>query len=232
MTRRPPIDSWPARDRERWNKGVEPGGLFGGGGAGAGWSDGSRFKTARGYNHWLSWLAGKNILDPNNAPADRVTRERVAAYVAAIQAELSPYSVLCRVQELYDALRVMAPEADWEWLAQLYRNFRKQVPLWSLFGLVHQLFSKPHELVRLVGETLGRGLPRWLRDRSDGLKRDSLSRTGRTPRFPSGPKSGRAICSRVSCAAASVGAASPRSARRISAARPRATRARRSAAIG
>jgi hypothetical protein len=57
MTRRPPIADWPARDRDRWNKGIESGGLFGDGGVGAGWSDGSRFKTARGYAAWLSWLA-------------------------------------------------------------------------------------------------------------------------------------------------------------------------------
>jgi hypothetical protein len=95
MTRRPPIDNWPARDRELWQKGIEPGGLFGGGGAGASWSDASRFKTARGYNAWLSWLPAKELLDLKIRPADRVTRERVAAYVAEIQAKLSLYTVLC-----------------------------------------------------------------------------------------------------------------------------------------
>ena len=35
MTRPPPIADWPARDRELWNKAVEPSGLFGGGGRGS-----------------------------------------------------------------------------------------------------------------------------------------------------------------------------------------------------
>jgi site-specific recombinase XerD len=35
--------------------------------------------------------------------------------------------VLCRVQELYDALRVLAPEADWDWLVQIYRALRAHV---------------------------------------------------------------------------------------------------------
>jgi hypothetical protein len=43
------IADWPARDRALWEKGVERKGLFESGGAGANWSDASRFKTARGY---------------------------------------------------------------------------------------------------------------------------------------------------------------------------------------
>ena len=62
MTRRPPIADWPERDRALWEKGVEPKGLFEGGGVGAGWSDASRFKTARGYRHWLLWLTAQGIL--------------------------------------------------------------------------------------------------------------------------------------------------------------------------
>jgi integrase/recombinase XerD len=125
---RPPIGNWPPCDRELWNKAVEPGGLFGGGGAGADWSAASRVMVATGYNAWLSWLAAKELLDPNTRPADRVTCERVGAYIAEIQAELAPYTVLNRVQELYDALRVMAPESNWKWLAQLYRSLKAQVP--------------------------------------------------------------------------------------------------------
>jgi integrase len=127
MTRRPPIDDWPARDRVLWNKGVEPGGLFETGGAGASWSDGSRFKTARGYQAWLSWLAAQERLDPDMEPADRVTPERVVAFISHLQSELAPYTVLCRIQELYDALRVIAPATYWDWLAELYRRLRKQV---------------------------------------------------------------------------------------------------------
>ena len=126
MTRQPPIADWPARDRELWNKAVEPGGLFGGGGAGAHWSAASRVKAACGYKAWLSWLAAKELLDPNMRPADRVTSERVETYITDLQAELAPYSVLGRVQELYDALRVIEPESNWKSLAQLCRSLKAQ----------------------------------------------------------------------------------------------------------
>jgi integrase/recombinase XerD len=150
MTRQPPIADWPAGDRQLWNKAVEPGGLFGGGGAGAHWSAASRLKAACGYNAWLSWLAAKELLDPNIGPADRVTRERVAAYTAEIQTELAPYSVLCRIQELYDVLRVIKPQSNWKWLAQLYRSLSAQVrPARDKLSRLKQ----PEELIAL-GERL------------------------------------------------------------------------------
>jgi integrase/recombinase XerD len=120
MTRRPPIADWPERDRALWEKGVEPKGLFEGGGVGAGWSDASRFKTARGYRYWLLWLTAHGLCDRNLSAADRVTRERVAAYVAELKPTRAPYTVLCRIRELYDAMRVMAPETDWDWLSELH----------------------------------------------------------------------------------------------------------------
>ena len=126
MTRRLPIADWPARDRELWNKAVEPRGLFAGGGAGAHWSAASRVIVACGYKAWLSWLAAKGLLDPDMEPADRVTRERVEAYVLEMQAKRAPYTVLARVQGLHDALRVMAPESNWKWLAQIRWSLKAQ----------------------------------------------------------------------------------------------------------
>ena len=126
MIRLPPIADWPLRDRELWNKAVEPSGLFDGG-AGAHWAAATRVFIACGYNGWLLWLASKELLDPEMRPADRVTRERVAAYVADMKTELAPYSVLDRIQGLHDALRVMEPQSNWEWLGQLRRNLKAQV---------------------------------------------------------------------------------------------------------
>jgi hypothetical protein len=87
-----------------------------------------------------------------------VTRERVAAYVAELQVERAPYTVLDRVQGLDEALRVMAPDSDWKWLAQLR---------WSLKAQVHPVRDKlsrlrqPEELIAL-GERL-RTKPKRLR---------------------------------------------------------------------
>jgi hypothetical protein len=151
VTRQLPIAEWPALDRALWEKGVEPKGLFEIGGAGADWAHHSRRKTAAGYSQWLSWLAAQRLVEPDAPhPADRVTRERVAAYVEYLRAERAPYTVLCRVQELNDALRVMAPDMDWNWLAQLYRTLRAQVrPVRDKF-----LLLKPIDELATLGERL------------------------------------------------------------------------------
>jgi hypothetical protein len=127
LTRRPPVTDWPTGDRELWNRALEPGGLFGGGGRAAHWSAASRLKVACGYKAWLAWLAAKKLLNPDMRPADRVAPERLGAYIAELQAELAPYTVLCRVQELHDALRVMEPESNCKWLTQAYRSLKAQV---------------------------------------------------------------------------------------------------------
>jgi integrase/recombinase XerD len=122
-----PIEDWPALDRSLWARGVEPRGLFERGGRGADWSEHSRRKTAGGYGFFLCWLQAQSAWNPEAGPTDRVTRDRVVAYVAELRRDCAPYTVLCRVQELYDAVRVMAPEADWGWLVQIYRALRAQV---------------------------------------------------------------------------------------------------------
>jgi integrase/recombinase XerD len=150
MNRRLPIADWPARDRKLWSKAVEPGRLFGGGGAGAHWSAASRVVVACGYNHWLSWLAAQEVLDPNMRPADRVTPERVEAYINDVLAKLAPYSVLTRVQGLHDAIRVMEPKSDWKWIAQLRQSLKARArPARDKFTRLKQ----PEELVAL-GERL------------------------------------------------------------------------------
>ena len=105
---------------------------------------------AYGYNSWLLWLAAKDLYDPNISPADRVTRERVAAYVSELSAALAPYTVLSRVQELYDALRVIAPEWNRNWLTQICRTLRAQVrPARDKFSRL-----KPIDELTALGERL------------------------------------------------------------------------------
>jgi hypothetical protein len=102
-----------------------------------------------------------------------VTCERVRAYIAEIQAELAPYTILCRVQELHDALRTMAPEVDWGWLAQIYRGLRAQVrPARDRFSRL-----KPIDELAALGERLmdeAESTPEWSARRRAVLFRDGL----------------------------------------------------------
>jgi integrase/recombinase XerD len=94
------------------------------------WSPRSRTKTARGYGRWLCWLGQNGLLDPTLAPGSRVIKPLVADYVAMLSASCAPYTVVCRLQELYDALRVLALDLDWRWLAELWMRLgRRAEPL-------------------------------------------------------------------------------------------------------
>ena len=125
-TRCLPILAWPEQDRLAWEAGTRPAGLFEKKGAGAEWSPRSRTKTEKGYGRWLSWLEQKDLLDPALKPGARVTKPLIADYVAMLSARCAPYTVVCRLQELYDALRVLAPDMDWRWLAELRKRFARR----------------------------------------------------------------------------------------------------------
>jgi len=119
MRRCLPVVAWPALDRSHWQASMGGGGLFDDLSPGAEWSPASRRKTASGYGRWLSWLQGQGLCDQALPPGQRVTRDRVAAYVDDLRGSVSSMTLFCRVQELADALRVLAPGEDWGWLRQL-----------------------------------------------------------------------------------------------------------------
>jgi integrase/recombinase XerD len=121
-----PIAAWPERDRLGWEAGTCRAGPFEKSSAGSDWSPHSRNKTARGYGRWLYWLTQKRLFEPALAPGARVTRPLVADYVATLSSSCAPYTVVCRLQELYDALRVLAPTEDWRWLAELWMRIGRR----------------------------------------------------------------------------------------------------------
>ena len=97
---------------------LEPGGL------GAEWSAHSRRKNVKGYGRWLTWLSVQGQLDPSIGPTDRITREHIAAYVNDLHQLNAPFTVLTRVEELIQMIRVMVPGYDIVWLHRLAARIR------------------------------------------------------------------------------------------------------------
>jgi integrase/recombinase XerD len=120
----PAVEQWPPADGRDWEAAITKGDILEPGGGGANWAPFSRRKIAKGYARWLTWLESHRLLDPKAAPADRITPERVRDYVAELRHINAPYTVLARVQELYQAMRVMAPERDWAWLRRIEARVR------------------------------------------------------------------------------------------------------------
>jgi integrase len=119
-----PVLSWPEPDRAAWEAAMVKGDVLEPGGKGAAWSPQSRRKIAAGYGRWLTWLGARELLDTGTVPAARITPERVRDFIIGLRLVNAPYTVLARVQELYQAIRVMAPEQDWAWLRRIENKVR------------------------------------------------------------------------------------------------------------
>jgi integrase/recombinase XerD len=118
---------WPEADRRAWEAAQRQGDVLEPGGGAAGWAPHTRTKIEKGYGRWLTWLISKDLIDPLASPADRVTPEWVAQYVAELRKLNAPYSVLARVQELYQVMVVMVPEQDWTWIRRIETRVRHTV---------------------------------------------------------------------------------------------------------
>jgi integrase/recombinase XerD len=128
--RHPRIEDWPPHHRSAWEAAFAAGGLFDEPGSAARWRAASAKKTRLGYSAWLHWRLSQK--DANAArieasrPEDLISREAVLAYVEHLRRFHSSMSLFNRIQELYDAIRVMAPEQDWSWLKMAQRNLRSR----------------------------------------------------------------------------------------------------------
>jgi len=111
-----PVAEWPAPDQAAWATALVAGNPFEPGGLAARWAPATRWMVANGYGLWLTWLTDRGWLDLQQPPEVRITKERVAAYVAGLKPGRSPFTVQARVQQLGDALRAMAPKGDWRWI--------------------------------------------------------------------------------------------------------------------
>jgi integrase/recombinase XerD len=115
-----PEDRWPERDRVAWQKACHRGGLLDDDGLAMKWSASTQSTIAGGYGRWLTFLLSSNMLDPLTAPAERVTRERVAAYLADLRAQGNASGTIhIRILQLCRMLDVMAPETRPAWLTSI-----------------------------------------------------------------------------------------------------------------
>ncbi|MBV1800593.1 site-specific integrase [Siccirubricoccus sp. G192] len=111
-----PLAAWPGADRRLWLAALEPGDWLEPGGARAHCRPISNTKFAFGYGCWLEWLDAAGALDPAVPPGDRITPERVKAYLGDVAATRSTSTQQSRLVELYSVARVMDPGRDWGWI--------------------------------------------------------------------------------------------------------------------
>jgi site-specific recombinase XerC len=119
------LEHWPEADRAAWQQATQDADPFNSSSAASSWAERMRAKTTAGYGRWLCWLSEQGA-DMNQLPADRVTRQRVEAYIVDLRRINSDFTILFRLEELYSAIRVMAPDYDWGWLRRVQNALRSR----------------------------------------------------------------------------------------------------------
>lgn len=147
-----PVKQWPAADRDAFAMAYAPGDIFDEtAGPGAHLTAGTRTKIETGYKRWLGFLARHHPGDLTLAPAERITRSRVRAYIETLEGEVRATTLAIYIDDLHYAARLIAPDRDWDWLRALKSRlqarakpedrFDRLVPPWLLLDLAFELMD-------------------------------------------------------------------------------------------
>jgi integrase/recombinase XerD len=134
-----PLNEWPQADREVFRVVYEPGDVFDDtAGPGAHLSEGSRRMIRSTYRRWLGFLKAKYPDELSMRPHERITPERVRAFIEHLSMGIRPSSVAIAAAHLYDAARLIAPSTDWAWLRAIKSRLTSSArPMDRFDRLVH-----------------------------------------------------------------------------------------------
>jgi integrase len=124
-----PVAEWPLGDRDAWQAALTPGDILDEGGIRARYTPETNHKLAKNYGRWLTWLSRRGLLDDHTSPAERITPERVKAFVADMAEINATGTVLARLQALYEMARLLDGGRDWRWIRRIEARVRaRHVP--------------------------------------------------------------------------------------------------------
>jgi len=85
----------------------------------------SNTKAAKGYGRWLTYLSMSAPEALAEGPAERITRDRVRAYVDSLIAiGNATQTILVRLQELGELAKVMDPNRQWSFINEIASKIR------------------------------------------------------------------------------------------------------------
>lgn len=123
MSRKPfpslKIEHWPERDRRLWQKARQASGPFDDDGLAARWRPATLRGCERGYGVWLRWLEDEGKLDPLLHPCDRISRERIKAFLDGYRVGRAESTAAGMLRDIAYVLRACAPPDGAAWLTKL-----------------------------------------------------------------------------------------------------------------
>ncbi len=124
------VEEWPPQDRAEWRRAQMRADPFGDPGRAAHLRPASIEKIRKGYGRFLGFLRWHGLLDPKADPATRLREDWVRRYMGELEAlGCAPWTVLGRLRELDAAVRIMAPEANRNWLRRAIARLGRRRPL-------------------------------------------------------------------------------------------------------
>jgi integrase len=114
---------WPPADQALWRRATTNAKLFDIDGRAAHWSPISKANAEKAYGFWLAFLTCCGRLEADDHLVKRASQDNLRAYLQTLQ-DLNATSIANRFRDLYEALRVMCPDANQEHLRQLVRRLQ------------------------------------------------------------------------------------------------------------
>jgi len=158
-----PLKDWPEADKAAFAKAYEHGNVFDEtNGPGAHHSEGWRRMIETSWRRWLGFLAEHHAADLLKRPEVRITPKLVRAFAEQLSDGVRPTTVAIEIANLYAAARLIAPEADWRWLASVRsrlaarakpeNRLHRLVPGWETLDLGLKLMVEAGKMPRDSGK--------------------------------------------------------------------------------
>jgi integrase len=117
-----PVNEWPDADQRAWEKACRPGSRLKPGGVASYLAEVSRDDFARRYGAFLGFLQRSNRLEQHAGTAAQVTLPNVEAYIADLKDRVRSVTIWNCIYKLRRAAGLLAPTADFSWLAEIEKD--------------------------------------------------------------------------------------------------------------
>ena len=117
-----PVSEWPDADQRAWEEACRPGSRLKPGGVASYLAEVSRNDFARRYGAFLGFLERTSRLKRDAAAAAQVTSSNVEAYTTDLSARVRSVTIWNCIYKLRRAAELLAPLADFSWLAEIEKD--------------------------------------------------------------------------------------------------------------
>ena len=128
-----PVSEWPDADRRAWEEACRPGSRLKPGGAASHLAEVSRDDFARRYGAFLDFLQRTNRLEYHAGATTQVTLPNVESYIANLKVRVRSVTVYNCIYKLRRAAELLAPIADFSWLAEIEKDLALEMESRSKF---------------------------------------------------------------------------------------------------